>query len=208
MIDLGAVLDLVADGLAHLAHAVGDALLDRERHDVGGEGLEHGRIEVPAGRCDGMAGRDDTRPFDPPEVDGLHEGHVQQQAAGLDEQTEIAHGGEPGPQGAPGVGHGPERAEGRVVLNGVERAAVVGPAEEEVDLHVHQPGEEGHVAEIDLDRVIGHRRRSDLEDAVTADQQVARGHELPAHDVEHAGAAQMGVFRSVGSGHRVLLRLT
>ena len=47
--ELGAVLDLIADRLAHLADAVGDALLDRQRHDVRGEGLEHGGVEMPAG---------------------------------------------------------------------------------------------------------------------------------------------------------------
>ena len=48
--ELGAVLHLVADSGAHLAHAVGDALLDRKRHDVRRQGLEHRRVEVPAGR--------------------------------------------------------------------------------------------------------------------------------------------------------------
>ena len=139
LINSGAVLDLVADGLADLAHAVGDALFDGEGHDVRCEGLEHGRIEVTAGRGDGVAGRDDTGAFEPAEVDGLHEGDVQEEPAGLDEETEVAHGGEPGPERPPGVGHGPQGAEGRVVLDGVEGTAVVGAAEEQVDLHVHQP---------------------------------------------------------------------
>ena len=46
---LRAVLDLVADRLAHLADPVGDALLDRQGHDVRRERLEHGRVQVPAG---------------------------------------------------------------------------------------------------------------------------------------------------------------
>ena len=46
----GAVLDLVPDGLADLGHAVGDALLHRQRQDVRRQGLEHGGVEVPPGR--------------------------------------------------------------------------------------------------------------------------------------------------------------
>ena len=64
-------------------------------------------------------------------------------------RPEIAHGGEPGLEGAPGVGHRPKCAQRRIVLHGVERAAVVGPAEQEVDLHVHQPGQQGQVAQVD-----------------------------------------------------------
>ena len=47
----GAVLDLVADRLADLGHAVGDALLDGERHDVGrrGAGTSSDRGGRPSG---------------------------------------------------------------------------------------------------------------------------------------------------------------
>jgi hypothetical protein len=41
--ELRAVLDLVPDGLAHLVDAVGDALLQGERHDSGGVRGEHRR---------------------------------------------------------------------------------------------------------------------------------------------------------------------
>ncbi len=203
----GAVLDLVADGLSDLAHPVGDALLDGEGHDVGRQGLEHGRIEVAPGGGDGVPGRHHPGPFEPAEVDGLHEGHVQQQPAGLDEQTEVAHGGEPGLEGPAGIGHRPQGAEGRVVLDGVEGAPVVGSAEEQIDLHVHQPGQQGQVAQIDLDGPVGHRGRRHVEDPLPGDQQVAGGHDRAAGHVEHAGAAQVDVFRGPGAGHAVLLGL-
>ena len=116
--DLGAVLDLVADGLADLGHAVGDALLDGQRQDVGGEGLEHGGVEVAAGGADGVAGGHDAGAVDPAHVDGLHEGDVEQEPTGLHEQPEVAHGREAGPQGAAGVGHRPQGPQRRVLLHG------------------------------------------------------------------------------------------
>ena len=95
---LGAVLDLVAHRLAHLAHAVGDALLDRERHDAGREAREHRGVEVPAGRRDGVTRREDPRPGEPARVDRPHERDVEQEPAGLHEEPEVAHGREPGEQ--------------------------------------------------------------------------------------------------------------
>ena len=83
---------------------------------------------------------------------------------------------------------------------------MVGPPEEEVDLHVHQPGKERHVLQVDLDGTLGHRRGIDLDDAVTGDEEVARGHHLAGRHVEHAGTAQVGVFGGAGTGHRVLLQ--
>ncbi len=52
---LGAVLDLVAHRLADLVDAVGDALLDGQLEHAGHERREHRRVEVAAGRRDGMA---------------------------------------------------------------------------------------------------------------------------------------------------------
>ena len=58
--ELGAVLDLVADGLADLVDPVGDALLDRHRHDARRQAALRARVEVAAGRADGVAGGDDA----------------------------------------------------------------------------------------------------------------------------------------------------
>ena len=93
----GAVLDLVADGLADLGHTVGDALLHGERQHVRGQGLEHGGVEVASGGADGVPGRDDARAVDPAHVDGLHEGDIEQEATGLHEQPEIPYRREAGP---------------------------------------------------------------------------------------------------------------
>ena len=56
------VLDLVPHG-AHLAHAVGDALLDRQRHDARAERLEHRGVGCPPVGVRGPRGP--ARPVDP-----------------------------------------------------------------------------------------------------------------------------------------------
>jgi hypothetical protein len=112
---------------------------------------------VAAGGRDGVPGRDHPGALEPAEVDGLLEGDVEQQAPGLHEQAQVAHGGEPGLQRAPGVGHRPQGAQGRVVLHRVERAAMVRPAQQQVDLHVHQARQQGEVAQVDHRGVAGHR---------------------------------------------------
>ena len=68
------------------------------------QGLEHGRVEVPASRRDGVAGGNNTWTVDPAEVDRPLESDVEQQPAGLHEQPEVPDGREAGPKRAPGVG--------------------------------------------------------------------------------------------------------
>src|SRR6202451_1050128 len=93
---LGPVLHLVADGLAHLGDAVGDARLHALRHDAGGQALEHGGIEVAARRSDGVTGREDARAGEPALVDRFGQVHVEQEAGRVDHQAQIAHRGEAG----------------------------------------------------------------------------------------------------------------
>ena len=135
--ELGAVRDLVADGLADLADAVGDALLDGHPHDAGSEAALRAGVEVPAGRADGVAGGDDPRPLDPAGRDGVGEGDVDEVAAGLDEQPEVPHRREAGGEGPLAVGHRPEAHLHRVHPHGIEQARAPA-AEDEVDLHVHE----------------------------------------------------------------------
>ena len=57
---------------------------------------------------------------------------------------------------------------------------MVGAAQEQVHLHVHQPGQEGQVTDVDDDGVVGDRRRRHLEDPVAVDEQAARCHQFAA----------------------------
>ena len=199
---LRAVLDLVPNRLAHLAHTVGDAFLDGQRHDVGRERLEHGGVEVTAGGRDRVTRGNDAGPVDPTEVDRLHQRDVEQQAAGLNEQPEVAHGREPGAQRSARVGDGAQGAQRGVVLHRVQRARVVGAAEQQVDLHVHEPGEEGEVAEVEHGRVGRDGARGDGDDVLRVDEQLARRHDLAGVDVEQSGTAQQrGRLRGTATGH-------
>ena len=70
-----------------------------------------------------------ARTGEPAEVDRLLQRDVEEQATGLHEQPEIAHGREAGAQRAARVGDGAQRAQRRVVLYGVQRALVIRPAQ-------------------------------------------------------------------------------
>ena len=134
---LRAVLDLVADRLADLVDPVGDALLDRHPHDARGQAALRARVEVAAGGADGVAGGDDPGTLDPAGGDGVGEGDVDEVAAGLDEQAEVAHRREPGGEGPLAVGDGPQPHLHRVHPHRIRQAGTRA-AEHEVDLHVHE----------------------------------------------------------------------
>ena len=154
---LGAVTDLVADAertsrtpLAMPSYTLNGMIPGAIRWNTV-------RIEVAAVGRDGVPGRDDARTVDPALVDRAHERDVEQVAAGLHHQAEVAHRGEAGEQRRAGVHRAAQRAVHRVVLHAVHRgrqpAVAAGAADEEVQLHVHQPGQERDVAEVDLGRV-------------------------------------------------------
>ena len=82
---------------------------------------------------------------------------------------------------------------------------MVGAAQEQVHLHVHQPGQEGQVTDVDDHGVVRDPRRRHIEDPVAVDEQVARCHQFAPVHVEHAGAAQVDALRRVRAGHRMLL---
>ena len=91
----------------------------------------------------------------------------------------------------PRVGHAPEGPHGRVLLHRSERAAVVRAAQEQVDLHVHQPGQQRDVAQVDHLGVVGDRRGGDLDDALAEHEEVPGLDHLAADDVEQARAAHV-----------------
>jgi hypothetical protein len=107
--------------VAHLVDAVGDSLADAQRHDPRSQSLEHGRVEMAAVRGDRMAGRDDPGALHPTLVDGAPQCDIQEVAASLDHQAQVADRREPGQQGLAGVDRRAQRPVRRVVLNAVHR---------------------------------------------------------------------------------------
>ena len=83
----------------------------------GAEALEHRRVEVAAGRRDRVPGGDEARAVDPAVVDRTRERDVEQVAAGLHEQPEVARGREPGEQRRAAVQRAAQRAERGIVLD-------------------------------------------------------------------------------------------
>ena len=169
----GAVLDLVAHRPADLADPVGDPLFDGQGEHSRCEALEHGRIEVSTAGRDGVPGGEDPGPGDPSGVDRLHERDVEEQAAGLHEQPEVAHGGEAGEQRLAHARDRPHELHRRVVLHRAHQGAAR-PTHEEVQLHVHEPRQQGEVAELDDLGVVGDALGRDVADALALHDHHAR----------------------------------
>ena len=201
--ELGAVLDLVADRSTDLIDAVGDALLDGERHDVRRQTALRARIEMAAGRHDGVAGRHDAAAVDPAGLDRFGQRDVEQVPARLHEQAEVAHRREAGEQRAPGVGGPSQRHLHRIDRDRVGEPGS-GTAENEVDLHVHQARDQRELRQFDHlvgaigDTLVGGHGG----DPLALDAHVARLDHLAGVDIEDAASVQDGdsLF-----GHRVLL---
>ena len=87
-------------------------------------------------------------------VDGPHQVDVEQVAAGLDHQAQVAHGGEARQERLLGVVDAAERSVDGIVGDPVQRQRQagrrLGAADEQVQLHVHQAGEQRDVSQVDL----------------------------------------------------------
>ena len=189
-----AVLDLVTHRFAHLGHAVRDAFLDSELEDVGAEPLEHRGIEVSAGGRDRVTGRHDPRAVDPPVVDRTRERDVEQVATGLDEQTEVADRREPGFQRPAAVHDRAECSERGIVLDVAAAVPAVRSAQQHVDLHVHQPGQQRDVAQVDLPRAVGNGVGVDRGDAISFDDDRGGLAHLARVDVDPPVRPQNGLL--------------
>jgi hypothetical protein len=143
------------------------------------------------------------RAVDPAGVDGLGQGDVEQVAAGLDEQAEVSDGGEPRAQGAAGVAHGAEHPQRRIVLDRGEHSGLSPAPHQEVDLHVHEAGEQGDVAQIEhltLARATCAARAA--RDAVSVDGDQARLLDRPRLDVQDTGGLERDHVQTFGSTRR------
>ena len=96
----------------------------------------------------------------------------------------------PASQGGAGVHRAAQRAVGRIVLHAVHRVGqtlgTAGPADEQVELHVHQAGQQRDVAEVDLGRIVGQLGGIDRRDAVAVDHDHRRRAHLARVDVDPA----------------------
>jgi hypothetical protein len=121
---------------------------------------------------------------DPARVDRLGQGHVEQVATGLDEQSQVPHGGEAGPQGAAGVADRAQHAQRRVVLHGGVGHGLAAAAHQQVDLHVHQAGEQDQLAQVD-DLAVG--RPAYTDDPVAVDPHDPGPDDLAGLEVDEPG---------------------
>ena len=150
--DVHAVLDLRADGLAHLVDAIGDlvAAMFGEQSDVGLRG-ETVDIAMPAGDGDPGPAGDDARSGDRTFIDG-----VAQIDGRKRRRADIADGGEAGEQGGVRVANrGEALREGRVfeVVDGIVAVGAGG----EMSVAVNQARQHGGMREIDDRRSGGNR---------------------------------------------------
>src|ERR1035437_495742 len=189
--DVGAVLDVVAHGLAGLVRATDDAVGDAgfAAEDVRGEA--GGGVAMPAGGAEGVDGDQHARAGNLAGVDGVAQADIDVIAG-----PHVAHGGEAGHQGAAHDIDGIERALRNVLLEGVQFlyavVALVGVSE--VGVRVDQAGEQGGVAEIDGFGAGGKRRLgADGGDLTVGDHYKAGRDHVIDLAVEHVGG-----FEDVG----------
>jgi hypothetical protein len=169
--EVGAILDLIAHRRAAFRRAVADPLDGAGRLDA--VRREGGLVGVPARRADGVVGDQHARPFRDPGVDG-----VAQAERHVVDRADVAHGGEAGLQGPPGVEGGVVGLLGGEAHDVLEEVAVpvVRHLHVEVDVGVDEAGQEGRVAEVDHPRA-GRRRQvlADLGDVIPLDDHHAGG---------------------------------
>jgi hypothetical protein len=96
-----------------------------------------------------VTGGDHPRSLYPPGVDRLAQRDVEQVTACLDEQSEVTNRGEPGAQRAASVANRAQHPGRRIVLHLRQAGVLAPPAHQQVDLHVHQAGQQDGVAEVD-----------------------------------------------------------
>ena len=212
--EIDSMLDLVAHRLAHLVDPVSDSLFERQRHDVGSKRTLGAGIEMSTRGNNGVACRVDPWTVDPTGVDRVAQGDVEHVASGLHEQSEVADGREPGAQRPHSVVDGPQGHLGWIEPNRIVETGA-GPAQHEIDLHVHEPRDERQLRK--LYQLVGVARGAGvgahLGDAVALDADITGVDDLAAVDVEHApcvedGHGRFGHLESFRSGFTVRSAVT
>ncbi len=140
-----------------------------------------------------------------PCVDRTLQRDVEEVAARLDHQTEIANGGEAGLERGARVHCTTQRPVGRVVLHTVHRTGqpfrTAGAPDEQVELHVHQTGDQCDIAQIDVfGRIFRQLRRIDRLNPVSVDHDDRGRTHLTGFHVSPACGTQDGQRVRHGTG--------
>jgi hypothetical protein len=96
-------------------------------------------------------------------------------------------------QRAAGVADRAQHPQRRVVVVGGVRGGLAAPAHQQVDLHVHQPGQQDQLAEIQqltIQRPAGPFGTADTGDQRAVDPDQPRPHDLPRVEIEQPGGLQ------------------
>jgi hypothetical protein len=128
-----------------------------------------------------VPGGDHARSLDQPGVDRPAQRYVEQITACLDEQPEVAHGGEAGAQRTAGVADRTQHPRRRIVLHLGQTGIFAAPAHEEVDLHVHQTGQQDGIPEVDN---VSLGLPPNTNDSVVFDPDDSRPDDLAGFDVD------------------------
>ena len=198
---VGAVLDLEAHRRAALLGAVADAV-DRPllRH---ASGRERRPVPVAAGRSEGVHRGEHARTGDQPLVDRVAQADVDVVVG-----AEVAHGGEAGLERLFRVGRGVERLLGREAQHVVDEVLRPARAElhGEMDMGVHQAGEQRRVSEIDHRGARRHGEAGTRGDDLAAldDHHTVRlaGLARAVEDMRRLEHGALGCRRGLGREHR------
>ena len=189
--DIGSVLVPLADGLGRLLRTVDHAL---ERPHLSAAQMlapAVGRVGMPPGGRDRLAGGEDARARHFAGVDG-----VAQCDAGTERVAEIAYGGEARHERALRV-HRPIERDIRTVLAEAVAGAAAAVLAGQVDMHVHQTRHQRRAAQVD-DRIARIRRtvaRLDGDDAAAVDHDGALGEHALGDAIDDTPGVDQGSGR-------------
>ena len=128
---------------------------------MGCEGLEHGGVEVAAGRTDGVPGRDDARTLTQPMSMAFIRATSSSRPPVCTKSPRLRTVVKPARRVRRALTTPRRVLRAGSSWTGTSGLAWSGPPMTQVDLHVHEPREHGHIPEVDRRGVLGDRRGGD-----------------------------------------------